>query len=75
MHGAVDLIVVGWFGDATSLSTVSTGSNLVQMATMLIAGLTMGATVLIGDAISVKTTPNGQVKPLVRQFVCLQLLR
>lgn len=48
MYGAVDLLVVGWFGDATSLSAVSTGSNLVQMATMLIAGLTMGATVLIG---------------------------
>lgn len=48
IYGAVDLIVVGWFGDATSLSAVSTGSNLVQMATMLIAGLTMGATVLIG---------------------------
>ena len=48
MHGAVDLLVVGWFGDATNLSAVFTGSNLVQMATMLIAGLTMGATVLIG---------------------------
>ncbi len=43
MYGAVDLIVVGWFGDATSLSTVSTGSNLVQMATLLIAGLTKWA--------------------------------
>ena len=48
MHGAVDLLVVGWFGDATNLSAVFPGSNLVQMATMLIAGLTMGATVLIG---------------------------
>lgn len=31
MYGAVDLLVVGWFGDATSLSAVSTCSNLVQM--------------------------------------------
>ena len=30
MHGAVDLLVVGWFGDATSLSAVSIGSNLVR---------------------------------------------
>ena len=26
MYGAVDLMVVGWFGDSTSLSAVSTGT-------------------------------------------------
>ncbi len=48
MYSAVDLIIVGWFGDASSLSAVSTGSTLMMMATMFVAGLTMGATVLIG---------------------------
>ena len=48
MYGAVDLIIVGHFGDASSLSAVSTGSTLIMMATMMVAGLTMGATVLIG---------------------------
>lgn len=48
MYGAVDLMIIGWFGDASSLSAVATGSSVTQMATMLISGLTMGATVLIG---------------------------
>ena len=26
-YGAVDLLVVGWFGDASSISAVGTGSN------------------------------------------------
>lgn len=48
MYGAVDLMVVGWFGDSTSLSAVSTGSSIIQMVTMFVSGLTMGTTILIG---------------------------
>lgn len=48
MYGAVDLMVVGWFGDASSLSAVATGSSITQLVTMLVSGLTMGATILIG---------------------------
>lgn len=48
MYGAVDLMVVGWFGDASSLSAVATGSQVTQLVTMLVSGLTMGATILIG---------------------------
>ncbi len=48
MYSAVDLLIVGWFGDASSLSAVSTGSSVMMMATMFVAGLTMGSTVLIG---------------------------
>ena len=32
-YGAVDLLVVGWFGDASSISAVGTGSNFMQMVT------------------------------------------
>lgn len=48
MYGAVDLMVVGLFGDASSLSAVSTGSSIIQMVTMFVSGLTMGTTILIG---------------------------
>ncbi len=48
MYGAVDLLIVGRFGDATSISAVSTGSTIMQFVTVLIAGFTMGATVIIG---------------------------
>lgn len=55
MYGAVDLIVVGQFaGDAGSVSAVSTGSTMMNLPMMMIFGLTMGATVLIGRRIGEK---------------------
>jgi len=52
MYGAVDLMVVGQFaGDAGSVSAVSTGSTMMNLPMMIVFGLTMGATVLIGRKI------------------------
>ena len=48
MYGAVDLLVVGQFGTKAGISAVATGSNIVNLVTFLITGLTMGVTVLIG---------------------------
>lgn len=53
-YGAVDLLVVGWFGDATSISAVGTGSAFMQMITYIITSLAMGATVIIGQHIGEK---------------------
>ncbi|MCM1046439.1 MAG: MATE family efflux transporter [Candidatus Gastranaerophilales bacterium] len=50
-YGAVDLMVVGWFGDAASISAVGTGSSFMQMATFIITSLAMGSTVVIGQHI------------------------
>ena len=47
MYGAVDLLVVGQFGTKAGISAVSTGSNIINMVTFIITGLTMGVTVLI----------------------------
>jgi putative MATE family efflux protein len=47
-YGAVDLLVVGRFGDAASISAVGTGSTFMQMVTYVIVSLAMGATVTIG---------------------------
>lgn len=47
MYGAVDLLVVGWFGTTEGISAVSTGSNLINLVVFTISGLTMGITVLI----------------------------
>ena len=52
MYGAVDLMVIGQFaGDAGSVSAVSTGSAMMNLPMMIIFGLAMGATVLIGRKI------------------------
>lgn len=50
-YGAVDLLVVGWFGDASSISAVGTGSSFMQMVTFIITSLAMGSTVMIGQHI------------------------
>lgn len=51
MYGAIDLLIVGQFGTASSVSAVATGSTMMHTITCVIAGLTMGATVLIGRRI------------------------
>jgi putative MATE family efflux protein len=48
MYGAVDILIVGRFGTTAGLSGVSTGSNILNMITFTITGLSMGITVLIG---------------------------
>lgn len=50
-YGAVDLLVVGRFGDAASISAVGTGSSFMQMVTFIITSLAMGVTVVIGHHI------------------------
>lgn len=53
-YGAVDLLVVGWFGDAASISAVGTGSSFMQMVTFIITSLAMGTTVTIGQHVGEK---------------------
>ena len=49
MYGAVDLLIVGQFGNAADVSAVSTGSQVMTAITSMITGLTMGITILIGQ--------------------------
>ena len=51
MYGAADLIIVGQFAGTGEQSGVATGSQLFNMITMVITGLTMGVTVFVGNAI------------------------
>lgn len=54
MYGAVDILVVGWFGTTAGISGVSTGSGIVNLVTFTVTGLSMGITVLIGRYIGEK---------------------
>lgn len=51
MYGAVDLLVVGQFASSVDVSAVSTGSQIMQSITMVITGLAMGLTILVGQKI------------------------
>lgn len=46
-YGAVDLLVVGRFGSTSGLSAVSTGSQVLNLATFVVVQFAMGITVLI----------------------------
>lgn len=49
LYGAVDLFVVGRYCTAESVAAVSTGTQVTQIITSLITGLTLGSTILIGQ--------------------------
>ena len=54
LYGAVDLAVVGQFGEARDVSAVSTGSQLMMTVTHAIASLSMGLTVCVGRKIGAR---------------------
>lgn len=51
LYGAVDLLVVGQFATSADVSAVSTGSQVLGTLTNIIAGLSMGTTILLGQQI------------------------
>ena len=51
LYGAVDLLVMGRFGTAADVSAVATGSQIMNMATMIVTSLAMGTTIMLGQAI------------------------
>ncbi len=51
LYGAVDMWVVGRYAETSDVSGVSTGSMLIQTVTMIISGLSVGVTVLVGRRI------------------------
>lgn len=51
LYGAVDLLVVGLYLDAASVAAVSTGTQVTQIITSLVSGLTLGSTILVGKYI------------------------
>ena len=48
LYGAADLLVVGKYCGAESVAAVATGTQVTQIITSLITGLTLGSTILIG---------------------------
>ena len=54
LYGMADLFIVGQFGGVSSTTAVSIGSQIMHMLTVMIVGLAMGATVMIGRCIGAK---------------------
>lgn len=51
LYGMADLYIIGRFGTVAETTAVSIGSQVMHMLTVMIVGLAMGATVLIGQAV------------------------
>lgn len=51
LYGMADLYIIGQFSGVESTTAISIGSQVMHMLTVMIVGLAMGATVMIGQAI------------------------
>ena len=54
LYGMADLFIIGQYNGVESTTAVSIGSQVMHMITVMIVGLAMGTTVLIGQAIGAK---------------------
>lgn len=54
LYGMADLFIVGQFNSVESITAVSIGSQVMHMITVMVIGLAMGTTVLVGKAVGSK---------------------
>ncbi len=54
LYGMADLYIIGQFNGVECTTAVSIGSQVMHMLTVMVVGLSMGATVMIGQAIGAK---------------------
>lgn len=51
LYGMADLFIIGQYNGVDSTTAVSVGSQVMNMFTVMIVGLAMGATVMIGRCV------------------------
>ena len=68
LYGAVDLFVIGKYCGADSVAAVSTGTQVTQIVTSLMTGLTLGSTILVGRYTGMREPER------VRQVISTSLL-
>ncbi len=51
LYGMADLFIIGQFGGVDGITAVSNGGQVMHMLTVIIVGMAMGTTVMIGQAI------------------------
>ena len=61
LYGMADLFIIGQFNGVESTTAVSIGSQVMHMLTVMIVGLAMGSTVIIGRAAGAKETKQANL--------------
>ena len=69
MYGAVDLMIVGKFGQAADVSAVSTGSQIMMTLANLVTSFAMGPTILLGRKIG--EGKAGEAGEVIGSSICL----
>ncbi len=69
LYGMADLFVIGQFNGVDSTTAVSIGSQVMHMVTVMLVGLAMGSTVMIGRAIGAKR--KDEAARAVGNTICL----
>lgn len=54
LYGMADLFIIGQYEGVASTTSVSIGSQVMHVLTIIMVGLTMGSTVSIGQAVGAK---------------------
>ena len=72
LYGMVDLYIVGRYCSVASITAVSIGSQVMHMLTVIIIGLAMGTTVVVGQAIGARN--DRRVATVVGNTVTLFML-
>ncbi len=76
LYGMADLFIIGQFCDVESTTAVSIGSQVMHMITVIVVGLAMGSTVLIGRSVGAKNRAsiNETVGNTVTLFISLAVI-
>ena len=75
LYGMADLFIIGQFGSVADITSVSIGSQVMHMLTVMIVGLAMGSTVMIGRCVGAKNQEetSGFVGNTVTLFMAVSL--
>ncbi len=74
LYGMADLYIIGQYDPVASTTAVSIGSQVMHMLTVMIVGLAMGATVMIGQSVGAKKNPSAYIGGTVTLFFALSLV-
>lgn len=72
LYGTADLFIIGQFNGVSATTAVSIGSQVMHMLTVMIVGLAMGTTVMIGRAVG--ANDREQVNQSIGNTVTLFML-
>ena len=76
LYGMADLFITGQFCGVDSITAVSNGSQVMHMITVMIVGIAMGTTVMIGKSVGAKQKKETSkiIGNTVSLFVCLSVV-